>query len=114
MRKMFRYFQINFITSAADNKLTKVNTGSPDCQCHGTDRSVFSQLAERGERFLVCLANPVDHSLCVGTQHVALCALLLLAVILFLLVPVVPHCYREEGRGPESRITMCDRDIWLK
>lgn len=54
----------------------------------------------------MCLANPVDHLLCVGTQHVALCALLLL-LLLFLLVPVVPHRYREQRRGAE-RISMCD------
>lgn len=68
-----------------------------DCQCRATDRSVFAQLAERWEGFLVCLANPVDHLLCVGTQHVALCALLLL-LILLLLVPVVSHCYKKHRR----------------
>lgn len=68
-----------------------------DCQCRATDRSVFAQLAERREGFLVCLANPVDHLLCVGTQHVALCALLLL-LILLLLVPVVSHCYKKHRR----------------
>lgn len=56
----------------------------------------------------MCLANPVDHLLCVGTQHVALCALLLL-LILFLLVPVVSHRYREKQRGVD-RISMCDRN----
>lgn len=61
---------------------------NPQHQCYATDRSVFAQLAERRESFLVCLANPVDHLLCVWTQHVALRTLLLL-LILFLLVSVV-------------------------
>lgn len=60
-----------------------------------TNRSVFAELAERRESFLVCFANPVNHLLCVGTQHVALCALLLL-LILLLLIPVVPHRCREQ------------------
>lgn len=57
----------------------------------------------------MCLANPVDHLLRVGTQHVALCALLLL-LILFLLVPVVPHRCSEQRRGAD-RISTCDRNF---
>lgn len=88
--------QINFISKAKKktklSHLKKVNEhkDTQTVKSHATDRSVFAQLAEGGESILVCLANPVDHLLRVRTQHVALCALLLL-LILFLLVPVVPH-----------------------
>lgn len=59
-----------------------------------TDRSVFAQLAERGESFLVGLANPVDHLLSIRTQHIVLYALRLL-LVLFLLVPVIPHSWKN-------------------
>lgn len=60
----------------------------PDARSDVTHRSVFAQLAERREGFLVGLANPVNHLLRVWTQHVTLRALLLLLVLL-LLVSVI-------------------------
>lgn len=77
-----------------------------------THRSVFAQLAEGGERLLVGLAHPVDHPLGLGTQHVALRALLLL-LVLFLLIAVIPYCYREETRGTERKVTICVSLQWV-
>lgn len=86
--------------------------GHTKCKCHSTDRSVFAQLAERGESILMCLANPVDHLFCDGTEHVALCTLLLL-FILFLLIPVVPHSYRETRRRTKGLVCVGQISVYI-
>lgn len=67
-----------------------------------TYRSVFAQLAESGEGFLVRLAHLLDELPCLGCQRVALGALWPRGFLL-LLIPVIPHSCGGRGEWLGNR-----------